>query len=151
MTCGVYLDNWIRILIIFLVRVDFSSIYLIFSCCYFLPIPRLQNEIHIVAVYGILSAAFFVRAPIFWCPSRLARGTMNSYFIKRLPHCHNKILFYNNTLSVHSLVSFNPFHANVPFLYPLKTSENQRFSDMFRGYRNGTPAVIEMEYRREMG
>ena len=32
--------------------------------------------------------------------------------------------------------SINPLEANVPFLYPLKTSENQRFSDVFRGYRN---------------
>ena len=32
----------------------------------------------------------------------------------------------------------NPFHANVLFLYPLKTPENQRFSDVFRGYRNRT-------------
>ena len=30
---------------------------------------------------------------------------------------------------------FNPFHATGLFLYPLKTSENQRFSDVFRGYR----------------
>ena len=31
----------------------------------------------------------------------------------------------------------NPFYPNVPFLYPLKTSENQnqRFSDIFKGYR----------------
>ena len=28
-----------------------------------------------------------------------------------------------------------PFHANVLFLYPLKTPENHRFSDVFRGYR----------------
>ena len=39
--------------------------------------------------------------------------------------------------------SFNPFHANIPFLYPpenvpLKTSENRRFSDVFRGYKKGT-------------
>ena len=33
--------------------------------------------------------------------------------------------------------NINPFHANVLFLYPLKMSENQRFSDVFRGYRNG--------------
>ena len=26
----------------------------------------------------------------------------------------------------------------VPFLYPQKISENQLFSDFFRGYRNGT-------------
>ena len=32
---------------------------------------------------------------------------------------------------------FNPFHA-VPFLYPLILSQNQRFSDISRGYRNKT-------------
>ena len=31
---------------------------------------------------------------------------------------------------------FNPFHANGPFLYPLKTLENLWFYDVFRGYRN---------------
>ena len=29
------------------------------------------------------------------------------------------------------------FHANGPFLYPLKTLGNVWFSDVFRGYRNG--------------
>ena len=34
---------------------------------------------------------------------------------------------------------FQPyFQANVHFLYPLKTPDNQRFSDVFRGYRNRT-------------
>ena len=32
---------------------------------------------------------------------------------------------------------FNPFLANVPFLYPLKTQENQKFSCVFRGYKMG--------------
>ena len=32
----------------------------------------------------------------------------------------------------------NPFSTNVPLLYSLKTSENLRFSDVFRGYRSGT-------------
>ena len=32
----------------------------------------------------------------------------------------------------------NLFSANAPLLYPLKTSENRRFSDVFRGYRSGT-------------
>ena len=31
----------------------------------------------------------------------------------------------------------NPFSTNVPLLYPLKTSENRKFS-VFRGYRSGT-------------
>ena len=34
----------------------------------------------------------------------------------------------------------NPFHASILFLYPLKTSERQMFSYVFRGYRNGTLA-----------
>ena len=29
----------------------------------------------------------------------------------------------------------NPFHSTCLFLYPLKTSENLWFSDVFRGYR----------------
>ena len=33
---------------------------------------------------------------------------------------------------------FNPFSTNVPLLYSLKTSENRRLSDVFRGYRSGT-------------
>ena len=35
---------------------------------------------------------------------------------------------------------FNPFLANVPILYPLKTPENQRFSGVFRGYKMKTLA-----------
>ena len=37
-----------------------------------------------------------------------------------------------------TLQTFNPFSTNVPLLYPLKTSKNRRFSDVFRGYRSGT-------------
>ena len=38
----------------------------------------------------------------------------------------------------HKLVqtAFNPFLSSVTFLYLLKTSENQRFSDVFKLYRN---------------
>ena len=32
----------------------------------------------------------------------------------------------------------NPFLANVPILYPLKTPENQRFSGVFKGFKMGT-------------
>ena len=31
--------------------------------------------------------------------------------------------------------SFNPLMSSVTFLYPLKTSEKLRFSDVFRGYK----------------
>ena len=33
--------------------------------------------------------------------------------------------------------SVNPFLANAPILYPLKTPENQSFSGVFRGYKMG--------------
>ena len=41
----------------------------------------------------------------------------------------------------------NPYSPNVTFLYPLKTSKNFRFSDIFRGYRNVTLG----EYGLKMG
>ena len=39
-------------------------------------------------------------------------------------------------------LSNNPFSPGIPFLYPLKTSEDLWFSEGFRGYRNGTLAAI---------
>ena len=35
----------------------------------------------------------------------------------------------------------NSFHASPLFLYPLKTSENHRFSDIYWGYKNRTLAL----------
>ena len=35
---------------------------------------------------------------------------------------------------------FNPLQPGVAFLYPLKTSENLKVSDVFRGYRKATPS-----------
>ena len=42
-------------------------------------------------------------------------------------HCEKKIIRYE------VLSTFNPFQPIASFLYPLKTSDNQRFSDVFRG------------------
>ena len=58
-----------------------------------------------------------------------------------------EILLYNRTEGVkYSIAKYsahgaskcriNPFHATRLFLYPLKTLENQSFSDVFRGYGN---------------
>ena len=44
----------------------------------------------------------------------------------------------------------NPFLANVPFPYPLKTSENQGFSDVFRVYRNGVLPWIGLIYSKAL-
>ena len=35
-------------------------------------------------------------------------------------------------------VCLNPFSTNVSIMYPLKTSENLQFSDIFRGCRSET-------------
>ena len=40
----------------------------------------------------------------------------------------------------------NPFLTNVSLLYPLTTSENWRFSDVFRGYRSGTLVETRLTY-----
>ena len=37
---------------------------------------------------------------------------------------------------VNQIEDINPFLVNIPFLNPLKTSENRNFSDVFKGFRN---------------
>ena len=44
-------------------------------------------------------------------------------------------------------VTGNPFSINAPLLYPLKTSENMRFSDAFRGYRRGKLVENRLKYK----
>ena len=39
----------------------------------------------------------------------------------------------------------DPFWTSAPFLYSLKTSENQRFYDVFRGYKKTLPAKDELK------
>ena len=46
----------------------------------------------------------------------------------------------NMSLSMIMVIYINPFHATKLFWYPLKTSENQRFSDVFRGYQKRSVA-----------
>ena len=45
------------------------------------------------------------------------------------------------TKNIYNSEKINPFLANVPILHPLKTPENERFSDVFRGYKLGTLAT----------
>ena len=48
--------------------------------------------------------------------------------------------FLNDVLFLIHKGIINPFSNNVALLYPLKTSQNLRFSDVFRGYKSGTSA-----------
>ena len=52
------------------------------------------------------------------------------------PNRKNKALINH----ISCIFSINPFPADVPILYPLKTLENQRFSGVFRVYKMGTLA-----------
>ena len=45
------------------------------------------------------------------------------------------------TKNIYNSEKIDPFLANVPILHPLKTPENERFSDVFRGYKLGTLAT----------
>ena len=49
---------------------------------------------------------------------------------------------YKFATGILALHFFNPFPTNAPLLYPLKTSENLGFSDVFRGYRSA--ALVEI-------
>ena len=44
----------------------------------------------------------------------------------------------------------NPFSSNVPLLYQLKTSENLRYSDIFKRYRSGTLVENGLSMFREV-
>ena len=57
----------------------------------------------------------------------------NSKFFSTLSHKLLKIM-----LTFSYTFFFTHFNSTFHFYTPLKTSENQRFSDIFRGYRNGT-------------
>ena len=42
------------------------------------------------------------------------------------------------TMMTNLAVMINPVCVDITFLYPVKTSENQSFSDVLRGYRKRT-------------
>ena len=46
------------------------------------------------------------------------------------------VCFFENLYDIADF-NFDPFYANVPFLYALEASANSWFSDVFMGYSNG--------------
>ena len=116
--------------------VDHLYIYIIYKLLYiFLHVKKtlLQTFLLVFKILFLKSSKVFI---VSW-----------SNFLKnRPPHkCFpvNFATFFKNTffaeyLQTTASVIINPFYSSVTFLYPLKTSENQKFSDVFRGYRNAT-------------
>ena len=80
---------------------------------------------------------------IFWCGGYAffkCRVNNIHYWIHIFLHFNVRyypLLHYYRWNHWHSLLNgichINPFWSSVTFLYPLKTSENQGFSDVFRG------------------
>ena len=48
-----------------------------------------------------------------------------------------KNIFENKSSQCSTFIFLKPLLPNAPFLYPMKTSENLRFSNVFRGYKKG--------------
>ena len=71
-----------------------------------------------------------------WCGSLTTVPAGNK--AKRFSSVNLIFASANISFRIKKQTKINTFKANVPFLNPLKTSGNQRFSDIFRVYRNGT-------------
>ena len=80
-------------------------------------------------------------------------------FLKKIPHNFNPIFFLNNPNSNDKFtvanvsetglyLIINTFQDNVIFFYSLETSENKRFSNVFRGY--GLSLCFWSEYGKEL-
>ena len=65
---------------------------------------------------------------------------------KNLSLLSGHLLIVDTCYTVYYNSTFNPFLANLPILYPLKTLENQRFSGVFRGYKMETLARNRLIY-----
>ena len=70
-----------------------------------------------------------------------ALNTYSNSTIKTLEQLLLDIALVSSLLTLNRFLStlqklFNTFHATGLFLYPLKTSENQRFRVVFKGYSN---------------
>ena len=83
-----------------------------------------------------LSATLYIKHHIF-----IVRCSLFTWFNLQILTNGNKYCYkYWNTV--------NPFHATDFFWYPLKTSENQRFFDVFRGYQERSMAWNGNEERQ---
>ena len=78
---------------------------------------------------------------IWWLLHKLknAKNILEGVLLLVLHGCFSRFLNCTNSCTIEQGNSniLNPFQANVPFLYPLKTLENLPFSDVFRWYRKG--------------
>ena len=94
----------------------------LFTQCFFLW--NLRETVNLARLSSMKSLATLGRSGF------LQRTSMMQWFNLCNALLRKILIFFN--------VPINPFKPNVPFLYSVKTSWNQRFSAIFRGYSNGT-------------
>ena len=91
------------------------------------PWANLDDSFNSISLYQTKLTLFF---PIFsFEPPWKHQKLWFSYVFRAIKtkHLEKRVKFKNHW--------FNPLHATGLFLYPLKTWENQRFSDVFRRHR----------------
>ena len=77
------------------------------------------------------------------------------YIMKKLSKAKTKMFTLRNKTEENRILPnnqknycfqlFNPFHATSFFWYHVKTSESQRFSDVFRGYQKRPVALNRLK------
>ena len=113
---------------------DFSSV----SNCFR---PLCYKEVRVNGVYrkSIQEAIYYQNR--FEKPTYTERQLRLEFLLLRWVDCGScnnvSTCYLRHLVMVFIIVplTLNLFHATGLFLYPLKTSENQRFSDVFRAYR----------------
>ena len=130
-----------------------STIFLSVHICVYLPPPSQQPYLS-CQLSGWLLLHFYNKPQNLWGTFSMVsksyilscRSSQFSHSVKPIyvfykfrflkpVRCKGKLMLGNsNTHSVY----FNPFSTNLPLLYPLKTLESIRFSDVIREYRSAT-------------
>ena len=87
-----------------------------------------------VSVFGVFLVLIFPHSD--GCGKIRTGKTPNTNSFHAVIVAYNSL--YQKVLRRKFVTMINPFSINVPFLYPLETSENLRYSEVFRRYRSGT-------------
>ena len=96
-----------------------------------------KHNIHLLVVFLFLTLSRYIFAGFVF------------FFLKSDSHLAKDLFLFASMKVLKWWKAFfilNPYSLNVTFLYPLKTSENLWFSDVFRGCRNVTLGEYGLTY-----
>ena len=99
--------------------------------------PTVEDFTDRINIRAILSLAIIMKQKSTKVPEKLSVAQKFKPSLRRTLHQNKRwhfTYFYMLLLSPQQTYFLNSFHATDLFEYPQKTSENHRFSDVFRGY-----------------